>query len=88
MADTRNAREMTSLYPDEALVLAELAELAGLNRSELVRLLVLDGLRRYAAGGRLRGVVEREARAARVRLEGIRAEVEAEPVSRERLAAY
>lgn len=82
----RKEREYTSLTPAERSALAELAETAGLPRSALLRLLALDGLRRYSPGG-LVGTPDREARAARIRLEGIKAEEEAAQV-RPALAAY
>jgi hypothetical protein len=66
----KNSRETTSLTQAEAEVLGELAAVAGLTRSALIRLLCIDGLRRYAPE-RLPLTVVNEAKLAKFRLTSI-----------------
>ena len=73
----KDAKESTSLTADEAWALGRLAEAAGLTRSALLRMLALDGLRRYSPEG-LVPLVDVEARRARLRLELIKADADHE----------
>jgi hypothetical protein len=70
MTDIKSERESTSLTESEALALGNLAYATGLTRSALLRLLALDGIRRYRPS-MLGGAAEVEARAARLRLQAI-----------------
>lgn len=68
---TKTERETTSLTPEESEELARLATEAGVTRSAMLRLLMLDGMRRYCPA-QLDPLVEAEARTARIRLTAIR----------------